>query len=272
MFLLLGTGSFAQHNVYSSMFWKNYAYLNPATSGLEHKTHAAALYRNQWPNITQPYQTGFINANMRLGETQGIGVNYTIDKWGFCRIQQFKGNYNYQINLAENSKLSLGVAGSYFTTHCNENDETNNEDGINLNVDFGIAYIWNNLLIHGSINNLIQENPNSLNENNAINTPGKGFNVGASYDFHLGKRFTLKPQFLGQYSNGFTRINMNMLLSFKEKYCIGASMTARNNYALIAGINFKKKFRVTYSCDKTLSKLTNANAGAHEISIGYYLK
>lgn len=277
LFILLGSISFAQRNPYSNMFWNNYAHINPAMSGMEHKIHGSVLYRNQWPALSQSYHTTFVNANMRIGDNHGVGINYITERFDPCRAQQINANYNYQLTITDDSRLSVGIAATYFTSRCNSDyiipGDAASSSFNQLNANIGVAYIWKELLVHGSVNNLLNNSMNFINNYNFFYNNSKTFNLGASYNISLGERFALKAQLLSQYSNGFSRIDVNALFSFDDKCWIGASFANRNHFGFMAGVNIYEKIRLGYSYDKTVSKLSNGvSGGSHEVSIGYYLK
>ncbi|NRA12853.1 MAG: PorP/SprF family type IX secretion system membrane protein [Crocinitomicaceae bacterium] len=277
-FVLLAGISFAQRDVSSQMFWNNYSNFNPAMSGLEYKMHGSFLYRNQWPALTGSQQSVLANFNMRLKDKHGVGINFSNEQNIAWKKNSISVNYNYQLKLNEASKLSIGVAASYFNSRVDWAKVTlgDNIGGANdftdINANLGVAYTWKNLLVHGSVANVFNS---VLSPNDVTNTyyGNRTFHLGAAYNVRLGKRFALKPQLLAQYTDGFTRLSLNAQFSFDNKYWIGTSFSQRENLGFMAGWNIHKKFRIAYSYDRTISKLNNGiSGGSHEFSLGYYLK
>ena len=276
--LLVGT-IFAQQDPSSNMFWNNYSNINPAMSGKEYKIHGSVLYRNQWPALTGSQQSLLANINVSLKDKHGIGINFSNENDIVGKKNNISANYNYQFKLSEAAKLSIGVAASYISSRIDADKVTFggnigevNYDFTDINANLGIAYTWKNLLVHGSATNIFNSILNPTNTAN-IYYGYRSFYLGAAYNIKLGKRFGLKPQLLGRYTDGFTRLNLNAQFSFDDKYWIGASLAQRDSFGLMAGWNIYNKFRIAYSYDYTISKLNNSiSGGSHEFSFGYYLK
>jgi type IX secretion system PorP/SprF family membrane protein len=215
---------------------------------------------------------------MRLKDKHGVGINYTNDRYSIWYTNKVSANYNYQMELGENSKLSVGAAASlndFRTDYGKMTFSVPMEPEYrvtDINANLGVAYTWKKLLVHGSATNIFNSVLNSDDvASNFFDL--RTFHIGAAYDFSLGERFSLKPQLLSQFTDGFIGLYLNTQFAFKDKYWIGATVGARDNYAFIAGWNVKEKFRVAYSYDRTISKLNNGfSAGSHEFSLGFYLK
>ena len=79
-----------------------------------------------------------------------------------------------------------------------------------------------------------------------------------------GSQTFISPNVLYQKQQDFQQLNLGL---YVNKGSIVAGLWYRNQDSFIAVIGFQQHFfKVGYSYDVTISKLTNATAGSHEIS------
>jgi type IX secretion system PorP/SprF family membrane protein len=65
--------------------------------------------------------------------------------------------------------------------------------------------------------------------------------------------------------------DLNMKLTFKDIFWLGAAYRRNDSYALLTGINISSVINVGYSYDITTSNLNTVSNGTHEIVIGVLL-
>lgn len=87
-------------------FTQNYMYpmaVNPALTGaMDGSYRVSSIYRNQWKNISNPYSTVGVSAEIATPKNINIGVSY---------FKQTAGDSGYQYNLAN---ISLAYSGVKF--------------------------------------------------------------------------------------------------------------------------------------------------------------
>ncbi len=77
--LLLSVASATAQDPYFSQYYSSPLTFNPALTGYFNSTHRLAInYRNQWANISSPYQTGAVSFDTRILQNS-LSAN---DKWG----------------------------------------------------------------------------------------------------------------------------------------------------------------------------------------------
>jgi type IX secretion system PorP/SprF family membrane protein len=92
----------------------------------------------------------------------------------------------------------------------------------------------------------------------------------------LGKRsrysnpVTISPNIVYRYQQGFMEMNLGTYVKY-EMFTFGAWFRNRDAFILTFGLS-TNSFRVGYSYDVTVSKLTNQSGGSHEVSLGLFLK
>jgi type IX secretion system PorP/SprF family membrane protein len=93
--------------------------------------------------------------------------------------------------------------------------------------------------------------------------------------FQLNKRSkyvspaTISPNVLFQLQQNFRQLNIG-LYATKGVFVGGLWYRNLDSFILLAGIQ-KNGFKIGYSYDFTISKLTNATGGAHEVSLGFII-
>ena len=68
-----------------------------------------------------------------------------------------------------------------------------------------------------------------------------------------------------------TTYDINMKLSFTDKFWIGGSYRHGDSYAGLVGLNLSSFVNIGYSYDVTTSALNTVSNGTHEIVIGILL-
>src|ERR1700741_340950 len=114
--LFMNAKSIAQ-DTHFSQFWMTPMLLNPAQAGAQEPLRIILNYKNQWNSVAQPYNTGNLSLDARLGKKNkkafsGIGLNINQDMAGSPMIKTFQLNLNYACHVYLNEKSSLG-AGLY---------------------------------------------------------------------------------------------------------------------------------------------------------------
>jgi type IX secretion system PorP/SprF family membrane protein len=81
-----------------------------------------------------------------------------------------------------------------------------------------------------------------------------------------GSGTTISPNILYQQQQDFRQLNLGLYVT---KGAVVGGLWYRNNDAFIVLIGMQKgMFKIGYSYDVTISKLSNASAGSHELSLG----
>lgn len=286
--LFLVTASFAQQDALTTQFWNNYAHFNPATSGLLYDHHAAVDYRNQWDGVDGAPVSAFGNYGTTIAEHHGLGITYGFDRIGFTQTQDANLNYNYQFTLGPAEKerklaigLALGIRHFALKTEWippgpyNGESLPGNYSDLKLNVNAAVAYKDKGLFIGLS----------------AIHLPGLLFSDGivtyavpihyyamSSYTFRLGasKNMELIPRILlrtdaVKFSAEFN-LEAAWYIKQKQRLWLGAGYRYSDAVSAMLGIDLFKRYRIGYSYDITINKLSSISRGSHEIVLGYYLQ
>ncbi|UPT66521.1 MAG: type IX secretion system membrane protein PorP/SprF [Sphingobacteriales bacterium JAD_PAG50586_3] len=284
---LIGTEAKAQDPSFTQ-FYANPLYLNPAFAGTARCPRVCLNYRNQWPAIAGTFVTYSASYDQHIRPLSGgIGLLITNDRAGAGTLNTLNASfmYAYQLNVSRGFALKFGAQATYSQrsldwSKLNFGDEIDPRYGFvhktgevapQLNkgfVDFsaGILGYGERFYFGAAVHHLTQ--------------PNQGF-IGTSplpmkFTGHAGavipltrSRFqtpsTISPNILYQRQQAFQQLNLGVYVT-RGPIVGGLWYRNRDSFIVLLGIQ-QNTFRIGYSYDVTLSKLTNATAGSHEVSL-----
>ncbi|MBS1589909.1 MAG: PorP/SprF family type IX secretion system membrane protein [Bacteroidetes bacterium] len=111
-------------DIHFSQFYENAILRNPALTGIFSGDYKAGInYRQQWSNISVPFQTVLasvesrVTVNSETGDNLSFGLTATYDKAGSISFNSFQIypaiNYNKALEDRHQSYLSVGFAAGY---------------------------------------------------------------------------------------------------------------------------------------------------------------
>jgi type IX secretion system PorP/SprF family membrane protein len=266
---------------YSQWFWHLQA-LNPAFSGIKPCLEIKTLYRNQWANIPGSPNSGFITLNLPistpqkklLSPRQGIGFKFETDKIGAFSMNRFLVNYAAHFNFTPETRLSIGISGGVkqwvfdrdkMTTF--ETDPVLQQSASFIRPDAALGAWWNgkNYFLSFSMSELIRSKWNPLTADSRYQIHSY---FGAGTRFTLNEKFTLLPYILLRFPpKGPISMDVNAILSYKNKIDIGLGLRNTDAVNLLLQYKFDEKFSIAYSMDYILSDLSNSTHFSHEFSL-----
>lgn len=285
-----------------SQYYGNPMYLNPALAGVKICPRLTLNYRNQWPSIPASFVTYSVGYDQYIDAVSGgFGVIVMSENMadGILTNTSASVLYSFRLNLSRKLTMNAGFQGTYLQNKLNWN-KLIFEDQLNFGVDnnlpptqespperlniglvdfsSGLLFGYNERLYGGvAVHHLTQPN-NSFYSNGDSNLDMKiTVHAGALVDMRDGLRsgdvedLSLSPNIMYQQQGKFHQLNLGMYLNVYP-FVLGAWF--RHNFenpdAVIALIGFQQeRFKVGYSYDYTVSRLTNATGGAHEISFAW---
>jgi type IX secretion system PorP/SprF family membrane protein len=274
-----------------TQFYANPLYLNPAFAGSKACPRVALNTRLQWTMISGNYRTYAASFDMHVNPLQGgIGIRFMRDEAGQATItsHNLAIMYSYHIKLSSKLSMRLGAEVGFMQRALNTDnltfgdqiddrygfinmtDETfNNADKVMFDAGAG-AILYSDVFYGGVAFHHITEPNEGFLGNSKL--PFK-FTAHAGATIPIGRRRKyagesfISPNILFQLQQSFYQVNVGL---YAGKGAFVGGLWYRSNDSFIALVGFQKGgFKVGYSYDITISKLTNATAGSHEISLGY---
>ncbi len=270
-----------------TQFYANPLYLNPAFAGTARCPRIVMNYRNQWPGISGTFVTTSASYDQHIDALSGgIGILALTDKAGegTLKTTNISGIYSYQLAISRKFSLRFGIQGMWAQkvvdwsklTFGDMIDPrrgfiyTSNEvkrDVPARYVDFsaGILGFSETYFFGFAVHHLTEPNESVVSGESPL--PRKyTFHAGANIPLESrGEEASLSPNILFQRQDNFQQINFGM---YYTKGPIVGGLWYRNSDSFIALIGLQTdNFKMGYSYDVTVSKLTNKTAGSHEVSM-----
>lgn len=271
-----------------TQFYANPLYLNPAYAGSNHCIRAAFNYRNQWPALTGQFVTTSASFDKYVCHVGGVGVLLTNDRAGegtittnnasaiysyiFNPSRLFSISAGFQATYAEKrvdwSKLTFGDMidprhGFVYTT----NEVPGNSVARYFDMSAGVMGYSKMLYFGVAVNHLAQPDEHLLTGPSPL--PRKytghfGAMIPLGGGMH-GDEVYISPNILYQKQQDFEQLNLGLYVS---KGPVTGGFWYRNADAFIVLLGVQQgPFKLGYSYDVTISKLSNRSAGSHEISL-----
>ncbi|SMC63148.1 PorP/SprF family type IX secretion system membrane protein [Pedobacter nyackensis] len=216
----------------------------------------------------------------------GMGITAVYDEVGPLSRLDANLTYAYHLQLNNTYNLSVGVAAGVSRIGLDVNaltfeDQSRIDPSISngiasqLKPDLGLgAWLYGGRLFVGvSVQQILQQKLSFTGDRN--NTMGKEvphFFVTAGYKLFIDNEISATPSIMvKQVSPVPASIDVNLKVSFKDRFWLGGSYRKDDSYAAMAGINISKLINLTYAYDFTTSALNQVSNGSHEIVLGLQL-
>jgi len=275
-----------------TQFYANPLYLNPALAGSNICPRIAINYRNQWPGISGTYVTTSASFDRFVyGIKSGVGLLVTNDRAGRGTLQttNISGIYSYQWRPTRELSINVGFQATYgqktldwskltfgdqiddrrgFVHYTNETQGASQKSFVDLSA--GAVAFSKRYFVGFAAHHLNQPDESLLTT---------GAKLPRKYTAHAGAMLkanggevTISPNVLFQSQQDFKQLLLGVYVT-KGALTGGLWYRDRDSFILLAGVQHGV-FKFGYSYDVTISKLTNATAGAHELSLGlnFYCK
>jgi type IX secretion system PorP/SprF family membrane protein len=277
-----------------TQFYANPLYLNPALAGTHGCPRFAMNYRNQWPSLSGNFVTYSASYDQYFKNISGgIGILATHDQQGQNTINHTTLSLIYSYHLKVNRKFSLLFAGqATWNQKFLDWNKLTFGDMIDprrgfiyqtgdvprggskgfFDVSAGFVGFTKNFYFGFAAHHLNRPNESMIIGNSPMPMRFTG-HVGA--EIPLGKQSkysnqtTISPNVIYRYQQGFMELNLGLYLRYGI-FTTGAWFRNRDAFILALGIN-TGSFKVGYSYDITVSRLTNQSGGSHEVSMGINL-
>lgn len=279
-----------------SQYYMNSLLSNPAFSGVNPGGNMAVSYRNQWLGYDQGYNT------MAVAYDQGLYRNSSLGGWmladrvgdGLLSTVVMKGIGATQVSLNRHTFLKGGVelgigymqlnwdklvfgdaidarfghvtpGGSRLPTA-----EVRPDRSSNIYIDMGVGFLLYNKRYYGGfslkhINRPVvsfydkgERKPIQVNLQGGMHIPLSSLSS---------DRMFLSPNMLFSYTAGSYQLTLGSLYTFRSFFTGAWIRAARKNIDAViasAGVRYDN-WRISYSYDLTLSKLTPSTYGSHEL-------
>jgi type IX secretion system PorP/SprF family membrane protein len=285
-----------------TQFYANPLYLNPAFAGSSRCPRMVMNYRNQWPGITKTYITNSFSYDQHVDALSGgFGMLFTNDQAGDGTINTINASmvYSYYLPVTSTFSVKAGIQATYAQksvdwSKLNFGDMIDNKFGFTLgtqevnpnrtitNVDFsaGILGYSSSFFIGGAAHHLMEPDEAFINPGSSPLPMKITAHTGAiipmgnqSSKYKRRRRrnantlpeSSISPNILYQKQKDFQQLNLGLYVT-KGPIVGGLWYRNQDSFIVLVGL-MTTNFRFGYSYDVTVSRLSNATAGSHELSM-----
>jgi len=289
LFFLLGFSKkiIAQDPIFSQ-FYANPLYLNPALAGSDHCPRVNLNYRNQWPGLNgttyATYSASYDQYVNKLAGGVGLLVLHDVAGPASLTTNNISGIYNYHLKVTHTFNMNFALQGTWFQKSIDWSkltfgDMIDARSGFVYNTletpkqnqvqgwDFSAGTFGYTKNLYGglAVNHLTQPNEGLLTQSNLPMKFTAHFGAVIPVgDHRTTDAITLSPNILYQKQQDIQQLFLGLYLK-KGALVSGLWYRDKDAFTLLLGIQ-QKHFKVGYTYDVTVSKLTNATYGAHELS------
>ncbi len=292
---LLGFSAKAQ-DPHFTQFYANPLYLNPAFAGSSKCPRVNLNYRNQYPNLAADFVTYSISYDQHIDALHGgIGLMVMTDQagQGALGITEASAIYSYQLAVNRSFSILMGFQGTYrqrsldwsklnFPDQIDEmygfvrpTGETPPGEPTVSTIDLSAGIVgFSEFFYAGAAVHHITEPEEAFLEEGVLPmrlTAHTGAVIPFGGTGRVGDKQFISPNVLYYKQQDFEQLNLGLSVQRNE---LAGGFWFRQNFQnadavmLILGYQ-PDNFRIGYSYDFTISKLSNTTGGAHEISFAY---
>jgi type IX secretion system PorP/SprF family membrane protein len=286
-----------------SQYYQSPLYLNPGFTGITPQQRAVFNNRIQWPNLPQAFTTFAASYDIWVDELRsGFGILATTDKMGSAGWRTTTAGFSYSYKLKLNNKIVFSP-GLYFGYGINGLDQSRLRlgDGLEYNgvsldpelqrlgnhqyFDIGSGFLFYSRVFWMGASFYHMNTPNlsvlnGVSELSMKTTIHGGAKMVLNHKMHASAKLSyLTPSFIYRIQGAISQLDFGLNYHVDpisigiwyrgkpfEKSIIGSS----NQDALIFQMGlYMKNFTIGYSYDFSVSQLSAASGGAHEVSIVY---
>jgi type IX secretion system PorP/SprF family membrane protein len=231
-----------------------------------------------------PYSRMYTRDYQAAEPHHGIGFMLVTDKAGAIDQTNMAATYAFHLGLAPKLNLAVGVSAGLNHLYLNTSLITLYDDydiaikDINNNQwhpDAGVG-VWlysADYYVGASVQQIVPQSQyivtgNKLNLSKTVPHYFATF----GYKLYLNDDVSLLPSALIKFIQPTpTTFDINMKLSFRDKFWFGGSYRKDDSFGVLAGFNLNSLVNVSYSYDITTSALNSVSNGSHEIILGIML-
>lgn len=282
-FLLVSSLLKAQDPIFSQLYMSG-MYFNPALTGNVMGWQSSMQWRNQWPAID-----GYITSNIAVQKqltkfNTGLGVKILNDQAGGGTINTAGVGLNYSRGITINKNVQFRI-GSEVEFREKSIDLSSINFGNDIDPRFGFIPIkeddgLNNIksyfnfgigsdvkVFKGScgfvMNNVFT--PNEAFTDSFQSPLPRKYTTYITYPIYSNDVVSFTPILMYQKQQSFQQLQIATATRYK---LVTVYVGYRNQDAFISGIGLAmKRLKIQYSYDLTVSKLSNATGGSHELGI-----
>lgn len=269
--------SWSQQETIITQFTEHMNIINPAYAGVDNETVFTSNIRSQWTGIKDAPDAQLVSFGTGLGKNVGFGVSMLREKTFIEKQNYLSLDFSYKLKVSENADLYMGIkaGGNFYDVNVSGLETYNvisdpsivNISEFSPNVGVGFYLKKKKWFASLSVPRLLNtERTKNDNGIATVATDRPHFYASTGYDFTLNKssNLFLQPTVLVRYVSGApVSMDVNAMLSFNNKFKLGATYRTDEAYAAITTITINKHlilgFAYEMSTRAELARAKNTN-------------
>ncbi|MDB5012617.1 MAG: putative rane protein [Daejeonella sp.] len=268
----------AQQRALFSQYMFNPLIINPAYSAIDQSLNITTVARQQWVGFEGAPNTQTLSVHSPIKQSNtSVGflafrdqIAESITETGafITLAQKVKLNDRMFFSVGFNGGLSqynANYSGTGTPLDMDVDPAFLDQSNKRLNIGLGLM-IFSDKFYAGLSSPFLYTSDIGSNIQKAKNTPT--FMLQGGCLFNLGENFKLKPNTLVKYISGSpVQVDLNMNLLIKEIIWLGASYRTLDSIDFLTELNLTKNLSLGYSYDHSITKLSEAHNGSHEVML-----
>jgi len=287
--LVLTLGSLtinAQQDPMFTHYMYNTLSVNPGYAGSRDALSVTALHRSQWVDFKGAPLTQTLTLHTPLTNRHiGIGLSVLNDKIGPINNTSVFADFAYIMNLAEKSKLALGLSAGANIFQANLSSlqldqqtdpvfQNNINNHVAPNFGFGAYYYRERFYAGISIPDLLQNSYSEVNLDNGrtlIAKEQRHYFFIAGTVLNITDNLAFKPTtFIKVTSAAPIQADFTASFIIMKRLLVGAMFRTGDAFGALVGFDITNQLHVGYSFDWSYGLQTNKyNQGSHELVLRY---
>jgi len=295
--LLLSSNYINAQDAEFTQFYANPLYLNPAFAGTNKCPRINLNYRNQWPGLSATFITTSASYDQYVPSISGgLGLMVVTDREAkTLSTTRVSGIYAYQLKINRKFSLRAGLEATFFQKSLDWSKLTFGDmidsrrgfvydsgdiprGGTRSGMDFSAGVIgFSEHYFFGFAAHHINQPDESLIKGRSpipIKITGHAGAViplsGSSSKYSKDEGLSISPNILFRSQGPSNQLNMGVYVN-KGPLVGGVWYRNADAFIILLGIH-ANQVKIGYSYDATVSKLSLASGGAHEVSLNYTFK
>ena len=275
-----------------TQFYASPIFLNPAFAGTHMCPRLTLNHRNQWPGVPATFITNAFSYDQHVdGLHGGLGLMIVNDRMAnSLQNNRVSGVYSYQMKLSRKFSLRLGLEAAFWQKKLDWNQLTFGDmidpirgfvyqtgdlprGGSRSGLDFSAGFLgFSEQFYFGFAAHHLNEPNESLLTNETSPLPRKftghmGFHIpwSGNGSVYRETETIVSPNILYRMQGSAQQLNMGLYVQ-KGPYVGGVWYRNQDAFIILLGVEVGL-VKVGYSYDVTVSDLSMATSGSHELSL-----
>ncbi len=284
LLILVPVGLYGQQFPFLEGYNVNPFNMSAAYAGLYNPATLFADYRTDWIGVDGGPVTYQLSYNDRIFEKVGVGGRFIYDKTDIFKQTILLGTYTYELDIATDQKLNLGLSAGIFRNSIDlaryYNSPDYVQDGVLLYgllkskikfaTDFSALYRFRNLE-GGIVFSNVMYGSAKYNSSDIAYNPILNYLIHASYNHLINELWAVKPFVLFRGGRNYPKqIELATEVTFNKRYWATAVYRSGGVWGFGLGGKINDEILLNYSYNLSSNVALNA-FGSHQVTLGISL-